>query len=130
MLEMQQTLTTGLELTNALSTLATPFRAGPDALPSPPVDYVKTMGKATEAMQGATQLVESLDKFVAGEEAEEGKLLLALKQVNVETKALLNHAFGLGLALIMVFMFSLVGALLCYRWLAHRLVDFQRAGEK
>jgi hypothetical protein len=130
MLEMQQTLTTGLELTNALNTLGTQFQAGPDAPPSPPVDYVKTMGKATEAMQGATQLIESLDKFVAGEEAEEGKLLLALKQINTETQALLNHAFWLGLMLIVVFMFSLVAALLCYRWLAHRLVDFQRTGEK
>lgn len=124
MLEMQQTLTTGLELTNALNTLANQFQA------DQPVDYVKTMEKATEAMQGATLLVENLDKFVAGEEAEEGKLLLALKQVNTETQALLNHAFWLGLVLILVFMFSLVAALLCYRWLAHRLVDFQRTGEK
>jgi hypothetical protein len=124
MLELQQTLTTGLKLTNALNTLANQFQA------DQPVDYVKTMEKATEAMQGATLLVENLDKFVAGEEAEEGKLLLALKQVNTETQALLNHAFWLGLVLILVFMFSLVAALLCYRWLVHRLVDFQRTGEK
>jgi hypothetical protein len=130
MLEVQQTLTTGLELTNALNKLATQFQADPDAPPSPPVDYVKALARATETLRQANLVVKSFDKFVKGEEAEEGKLLLALKQINTETQALLNHAFWLGLVLIVVFMLSLVAALLCYRLLAHRLVDFHRTDVK
>ena len=103
------------------------FQPDPDAPPSPPVDYVKAMERATEAMRHANLLLKGLDQFVAGEEAEEGKLLVVLKQVNEETQTLLNHAFWLGLVLIIVFMFSLVAALLCYQLLARRLVDSHRA---
>jgi hypothetical protein len=121
MLEMQQTLATGLELTKSLNALVPQFQT------DTPVDYVKAMERATEAMRHANLLLKGLDQFVAGEEAEEGHLLVALRQVNEETQTLLNHAFWLGLVLIVVFMFSLVAALLGYRLLARRLVDSHRA---
>jgi len=125
--EVRQTLATGLDLTKALEALASQFQADPDAPPSPPVDYVKAMERATETMRHATLLVKSFDAFVAGEEAaEEGKLLVVLKQVNEETKTLLNHAFLLGLVLIAVFMVSLVAVLVCYRLLTRRLGDSRR----
>jgi len=126
--EVRLTLATGAELTKALNSLASQFEDDPDAPPSPPVDYVKALERATKTLRQANLLVKSFDELVAGEEAEEeGPLLIALKQVDEESKSLLNHAFLLGLVLIVVFMVSLVAALVCYRWLTRRLGDSHRA---
>jgi hypothetical protein len=68
-------------------------------------------------------LVKSLDDFVVGENMEEADLVKVFRQVNTETRAVLNHAFYLGLILIAVFLIGLVAALVSYRYFTRRLVE-------
>jgi ABC-type uncharacterized transport system fused permease/ATPase subunit len=64
---------------------------------------------------------------VVGEDVEQADLVKVLKQVNAETKAILDHAFWLGLILIAVFLIGLVTALVSYRYVTSRLVRPSRA---
>jgi hypothetical protein len=90
------------------------------------VDYVKALHQATETVKEATVLVKSLDDFVVGESAEEADLVKVLRQVNVETKRLLDRAFWLALVLIVVFLVGLVAALVSYRLITRRWQDSGR----
>jgi hypothetical protein len=125
--EVREILTAGTELTKAVGTLTTQFKSDANTPPGPPVDYVKALQHATETVKHATMLVKSLDEFIVGETAEEADLVKVLRQVNAETRALLNHAFWLGIILIVVFLIGLVAALVSYRYFTRRLVDSPRS---
>lgn len=124
--EVRQIVAEGTELAKALGALAMQFRPDPNAPPGASVDYVKALQHATETVKEATVLVKSLDDFVVGESAEEADLVKVLRQVNVETKSLLDRAFWLALVLIVVFLVGLVAALVSVRLLTRGWPDSRR----
>ncbi len=92
---------------------------------SPPVDYVKTLEKASDAARQYKELVVMMDAFVTGEKAgaKSAALSKALNEINAESKSVLNHIFLLAAGLILLFFVGLLG----YRYLARRLVELPRA---
>jgi hypothetical protein len=124
--EVRQIVTEGTELAKALGVLAAQFKPDPQAPPGAPVDYVKALQHTTETVKEATVLVKSLDNFVVGEDATNADLVKVLRQVNVETKSLLDRAFWLALILIVVFLAGLVAALVSYRLITRRWPDSGR----
>ena len=124
--EVRQIVAEGAELARALGGLAAQFGTDPQAPPGASVDYVKALQHATETVKQATVLVKSLDDFVVGEDAANADLVRVLRQVNVETKSLLDRAFWLSLVLIMVFLVGLVAALVSARLLTRRWPDSRR----
>jgi hypothetical protein len=125
--EVRQIVTEGTELARALGGLANQFRPDPKAPAGAPVDYVKALQHATETVKEATVLVKSLDDFVVGENREEADLVRVLRQVNVETKSLLDRAFWLALILIVVFLAGLAAVLVSVRFISRRWPDSGRA---
>jgi hypothetical protein len=124
--EVRQIVTEGTELAKALGVLAAQFKPDPQAPPGAAVDYVKALQQATETVKEATVLVKSLDDFVVGEDAANADLVKVLRQVNLETKSLLDRAFWLALVLIVVFLAGLVAALVSYRLITRRWPDSGR----
>ena len=110
-----------------MQALAIQFKRDLNVSPETPVDYVKALQHTSETVKEATLLIKSLDDFVGGKTAEEANLVKVLRQVNAETRAILNHAFWLGLILVLVFLAGLVAALWCYRYFTRRLVDSPRS---
>ena len=125
--EVRQIVAEGTELARALGGLAAQFEPDPQTPPGgAPVDYVKALQHATETVKEATVLVKSLDDFVVGENKEEADLVRVLRQVNTETKSLLDRAFWLALVLIVVFLVGLVAALVTVRLITRRWPDSDR----
>ena len=124
--EVREMLLAGTELAKAVGALTAQFKPEPNAPQAPPgqpLDYVQALKQATETVKHTTMLVKSLDDFVVGENAEQADLVKVFRQVNAETRAILNHAFYLGLILIAVFLIGLVAALVSYRYVTRRLVE-------
>lgn len=124
--EVRQIVTEGTELAKALGVLAAQFKPDPQAPPGAPVDYVKALQQATETVKEATVLVKSLDDFVVGEDVANADLVKVLRQVNLETKSLLDRAFWLALVLIVVFLAGLVAASVSYCLITRRWPDSSR----
>lgn len=123
--EVREILLAGTELAKALGALTSQFKPDPNAPQGPPgqpLDYLQALQQATETVKQTTLLVKSLDDFVVGENVEQADLVRVLRQVNTETKSLLDRAFWLALVLIVVFLVGLVAALVSYRYVTRRLV--------
>jgi hypothetical protein len=125
--ELRQVLVAATELTTAMQALVIQFKRDLNISPETPVDYVKALQHTSETVKEATLLIKSLNDFVGGKTAEEANLVKGLRQVNAETRAILNHAFWLVLILMLVFLAGLVVALWCYRYFTRRLVDSPRS---
>jgi hypothetical protein len=127
--EVREILLAGTELAKAAGALATQFKPdsnAPQAPPGQPLDYIQALQQATETVKQTTLLVKSLDDFVVGENAEQANLVKVFRQVNTETRAILNHTFYLGLILIAVFLIGLVAALVSYQYFTRRLLKSSR----
>ena len=127
--ETRQALTAGNDLVKSVHAFYARLQADtPKDKEVTPIDYVKTLEKASEAARHFRELVLVMDAFVAGEEAAErpAAFVKAMNEVNNRSKALLNHAFILAAGLILMFLVGLVLALLCYRYFARRLLESSR----
>ena len=127
--ETRQALTAGNDLVKSVHAFYARLQADtPKDKEVTPIDYVKTLEKASEAARHFRELVLVMDAFVAGEEAAErpAAFVKAMNEVNNRSKALLNHAFILAAGLILMFLVGLVLALLCYRYSARRLLESSR----
>jgi hypothetical protein len=127
--ETRQALLAGNDLVKSVHALYARLRADtPKDKEVTPIDYVKTLEKASEAAHHFRELVLVMDAFVAGEEAAErpAAFIKAMNEVNNQSKALLNHAFLLATGLILLFLVGLVLALLRYRYFAGRLLESSR----
>jgi hypothetical protein len=124
--EVREILLAGTELAKAVGALTVQFKPDPNAPQGPPgqpLDYIQALQQATETVKQTTLLVKSLDDFVVGENVEQADLVKVFRQVNAETRAILDHAFWLGLILIAVFLIGLVAALVSSRYFTRRLVE-------
>ncbi|MRR06430.1 MAG: hypothetical protein EG828_05715 [Deltaproteobacteria bacterium] len=126
--ETRLALSTGNDLVKSVDALYARLQAQKLKDNSPPVDYVKTLEKASDTARRFQELVLMMDAFVAGEEAvKPAALSKALNEINAQSKSVLNHIFLLAAGLIILFFVGLVLSLLGYRYLARRLVDSHRA---
>ncbi|BCS55316.1 hypothetical protein [Geobacter sp. SVR] len=122
--ELRLALAVGNDLVKSIDVLTARLHAQRLEDGSPPIDYVKTLDKASEMARQLKELVVMMNAFVAGEEAEEKPAALskALSEINTRSESVLNHIFFLAAGLILLFFVCL----LCYRYLVRRL-DSPRA---
>lgn len=125
--EFRQVLAEGTELAKALGGLTKQFQPDPNAPAGPPVDYLKALQQLTETVKESTVLVKTLDDFIVGEDAANADLVKVLRQVNAETRTLLDRAFWLALILIVVFLAGLGTVLVSVRFISRRWPDSGRA---
>jgi len=122
--ESRLALVAGDDLVKSLDGLFARLRAERIRTNAPPLDYVKVLAEADDAARHAKELVVMMDAFVSGEKAgvKPAALGKALNEINTQSKTVLNHIFLLAAGLILIFCVGLVLSLLCYRYLASRLV--------
>jgi hypothetical protein len=89
------------------------------------MDYYNTVLAAADALTQANSLIGSMDRLLASPEWEQHKqtplLVRVVEQVQSETKEVITHAFGHGVALILIFFIAMFLTLVGYRYVSKRI---------
>jgi hypothetical protein len=127
--ESRLAMTAGDSLVKSITALDTQLEAERLKSNLPPVDPMKALEKAHDTTRYLQELAATMNTFVTSEEVAVWPMALskALNEINTQSKSVLDHLFFLAAGLIFLFLAGLVLALLCYRYLAGRLVDSRRA---
>jgi hypothetical protein len=87
------------------------------------MDYQNTVLAASNAFKQANSLVDTMDRLLASPDYEQYKpmLIRVVEGVESEAEKVISHAFGHGVALILIFFIALFLTLVGYRYVSKRI---------
>ncbi len=125
--ELRQTLVVSNDLMTSTNTLAARLKLGEGEALSEPFDikdYQATLVEASKVIGQAAVLVKTMDQFLLSPGLEKGlpRIIDAMEQAEVKGEEWIDHAFVLGIVLILFLLMGAVAAMLIYRIAEQRLL--------